>query len=500
MSILAYSGGERCFSARLSVYPGGEVRFRRHVKIPSKGRSDSRRTPVLPVCLSTKPVTGLSVFSFFLPLLSSSPFVTFCLFSSSPAPDDLHRASPGERSPLVNSSEFHPTPEFSLQHSKNGTSGYGALSAKCSRFTSLARNTIRWSASALEQFFGRSNCVFLTGTLPGSTVEACEVFARYSSWIMDRLQKWLRKHFSIDCSFDGGPVRSRLFHLGVWELQTRGALHYHALVATQSPRELIDKFHPYWIRLLSYLSDATGVDLFARRTGGSWRPYPHVCRADAQVVVKSCSSYLAKYLGKSYSGSLPGLPPARWWACTRSARDCIDLYKQVISFSSIDSVCCDDIDEFVGSSLSNAADFSAESLRSIPSLDELGLLRGFTDVHSGWIGFFNGRWLECLSFFDSLSSVLSSCVSDQQSLHRSDYLRSHSLRLRRRWYDDVSVSIVGGSSSLSYIDWASVESDHARYHAQLSGDECLSMCPRPDIPLRPVSLDVELEPSQLELF
>ena len=218
------------------------------------------------------------------------------------------------------------------------------LPEKWPNFTTAARRKIRYSAGALDRETGKEQQVFLTGTLPGSTVDALRTFADQTPRIMKNLQQWLRDSgFTIDLG-DG----EELYHIGVWELQRRGALHYHALVCVDDSDRLIDQFTAYWYDMLCRISDETGVDLFARsdkaqvRGGPStWRGHPEKCQMLAQTVTKSITSYLAKYLDKGNSQGQELLeqgiaPPKRWWAMTGACRQLIAKHTQTVNLGTCD--------------------------------------------------------------------------------------------------------------------------------------------------------------------
>lgn len=169
-------------------------------------------------------------------------------------------------------------------------------------------------AAAIERKYGKQHCIFLTGTLPGSTVEALTEIAKCQKTIQRRLRQWL--HDVTACSVAA---------VIVWEYQKRGALHLHVLVGHDDSRKLrlIRRgFRQYWVGLLSRLSDERGVDLFATSDGRSHRTTPHVVRAWAQPVKKTVSSYLAKYLSKSGGSNVPygAKHISRLWGATRQAR------------------------------------------------------------------------------------------------------------------------------------------------------------------------------------
>jgi len=295
---------------RLRALPGGEVRYtqRRDIARNRKSRAS------VSTLTSTSPFSNFYYFHFCRALY----FCTIAGFSG--RFPSIAQAMEGNASNLASTPDFTP-PEILDMHRKIGSTGYG-VSGAAFPLSRKASQSIRYASAALEQHFGIDNAYFLTGTLPGSTDEALHTFACWSGWLMDRLQKWLRKHYCIDGS---------LYHLGVWEFQARGALHYHALIICPDGTDgdtLSAEFSVYWLHLLKSISDFSGCDIFARSYGGTWADdyssIANICSKCVKVE-KSISAYLSKYLSKGGAPSGSGYP-SRWWACTRAARDLVSLY------------------------------------------------------------------------------------------------------------------------------------------------------------------------------
>lgn len=193
-----------------------------------------------------------------------------------------------------------------------GKPGFGVL-GRLTKFGNNARRTIMRCGGALDQTVERDRVIMLTGTLPGGTDEAFKAIAQWSSYLVDRLKSWLSKHWKPQYSFY------------VWELQKRGALHIHYCVHVPGWDEgeaLIRQWHSEWYRLLCNVCDRTGIDLFQRADGGSWRAYPSMLQAHAQRIQRSAVAYMAKYCGKNSGKTGPGTgtpryAPVRWWGCSR---------------------------------------------------------------------------------------------------------------------------------------------------------------------------------------
>lgn len=268
-----------------------------------------------------------------------SPSPNYALSAPSGAPP----TSGPLAAPLGHSGKFHYDPSIlSIPATKAGKPGYGSVPSRRTPMSTKARQLVRWGAAAIEEKFGSNRCSFVTGTLPGSTPLAHACFAAYSSWFLDRLKQWLYQNFSID---------GVCYMVGVWELQPkRGALHLHFLIGLLSEEDkqrLYDSFPPFWIHLLETISDATGIDLFERASGGTWRgrlhesvkeglePMMHVtCRVEH--VHTSVRAYLSKYLSKG--SELPdSYMPRQWHTITRSVHQLIKAGTKSYSLGRIDS-------------------------------------------------------------------------------------------------------------------------------------------------------------------
>ena len=155
--------------------------------------------------------------------------------------------------------------------------------------------------------------IFFTGTLPGSTPEAFETIARYSSYLIHRLKSWIAKRW---------PGKYDLY---VWEHQKRGALHLH--YAIYVPDEaisngLIEDFPCAWTRLLRRVSLMSGVDMFDTGRGYSWTPEYAATLQYAQRVKMDVSRYLSKYVSKQAKGNTENADkafycPNRWYGVSR---------------------------------------------------------------------------------------------------------------------------------------------------------------------------------------
>lgn len=196
--------------------------------------------------------------------------------------------------------------------------GWGLL-PNPTKFTMGARRTIQRVGGVVDRRFGSHKSTFLTGTLPGSTVEAMRGISLYSGYMINRVNQWLRRKVE------------KLAAFYVWERQARGALHLHYCFVCED-EEVLSKvereFQGFWYDLLCDVSDKSGIDLFAREKGGTWRDSPGMIQTRAERVKKSVSAYLSKYATKGNQHKHnPRFPwgnafyPSRWWGCSQSLLD-----------------------------------------------------------------------------------------------------------------------------------------------------------------------------------
>ncbi len=191
---------------------------------------------------------------------------------------------------------------------------------RCTVFGRAARHTMLEAASVASRWSGSvGNSVVVTLTLPGSTREAYAALAAWSGYAFDRLARWLRKASS----------RVRWFY--VWELQKRGALHLHILVAAQSSITALyvgSKLRSAWFEVLKDIGRKSGVDMFCHAWGdrctvkSKWQN-------DIQHVTKDIAAYFSKYASKNTQSAKKGFNnkaivhpyhPSRWWGCQRLLR------------------------------------------------------------------------------------------------------------------------------------------------------------------------------------
>lgn len=191
------------------------------------------------------------------------------------------------------------------------SAGYGELPQKPTTFGLNAKRSLIRSGAAMDDDCPPAECLFLTGTLPGSTDSAFCAIAAYSGYIVNGLKAWIAKYVSAKLDFY------------CWEYQKRGALHLHYCVHVpdESVRNFIlASFREWWIECLHRVGRNSNSDLFRRDTNYSHLSDLSKVRAVAEVCRKSPSRYLAKYLSKSVTpskGSGRFFTPSRWSGTSR---------------------------------------------------------------------------------------------------------------------------------------------------------------------------------------
>ena len=195
---------------------------------------------------------------------------------------------------------------------ENKAGGHGALSKRAATFTKHGKGVVRDACAVLEAKTQRRGWL-ATFTLPGSTEISMRTLAEYASYIVERINQYLRdNHFGTE-------------FVAVWELQKRGALHLHYAIPSvdrYSVSVSSQMLHRMWCRLLEAITVKSGVDMFARKEGGTWRYSWKIVKARVEVVRKSLGRYLSKYMSKTDQSSVPPdvFCPPQWWTCSRSLR------------------------------------------------------------------------------------------------------------------------------------------------------------------------------------
>ena len=207
--------------------------------------------------------------------------------------------------------------------------GYGGLPRR-QKFSLYGRRTILHAGGALERTHGHEDCLFLTVTHPGSTVESFRALAEYSAHAVKTLQGWLSRHI---------PNKLSIY---TWEWQKRGALHLH-LVLHCPDRErgewIRANLKAEWIRILDSIAEKSGVDVYRKNRGFSWVTDKSVVRVDAQWCEKSVAAYLSKYVSKATDANkrMPrnAFYPSRWYGVSRPL---LQLTRELTFKVSLDSL------------------------------------------------------------------------------------------------------------------------------------------------------------------
>jgi len=193
-------------------------------------------------------------------------------------------------------------------------------------FTLYAKRFVEDAAAVLESLYGKQ-VTFTTLTLPGSTKDSSNALCAYSAYVVQRFTQWLR---------DNAPGSDWVF---VWERQKRGALHLHAAIGNHDPialRFIEKEVKEFWCLLLETVGRKSGVDLFARAQGGTWRNDWREVRANSKPVRESIKHYLAKYLSKNkiQRAQIRKLNepdatfPTRWWGVTNRIRNLVKTMRR----------------------------------------------------------------------------------------------------------------------------------------------------------------------------
>lgn len=191
------------------------------------------------------------------------------------------------------------------------------------QLTPYGGHTLREACAVLEQKFGK-NVYFNTLTLPGSTREVYDTAARESTGITNAYMQRIRHAIKTFC-VSNGIESDGLYACGVWEWQERGALHFHLVVGIEHRKLAMYLKHNHrrwWRQVLETYSDSTGVDLFQREEGGSWRGDETKPVTEWAKVKTSVEAYVSKYVAKTArKAGLEGwIPPKKFWTLSTPLR------------------------------------------------------------------------------------------------------------------------------------------------------------------------------------
>lgn len=218
------------------------------------------------------------------------------------------------------------TPPLTL--GENSDSGIRSLPFKRTKFGLNAKRTLLRTGGAYDTLSTNpADFVFLTGTLPGNTPAAFHAMAEYSSYIAESLGHWLQR-----------TVESK-YYFYVWELQKRGALHFHYCVycpRVEVREKILLGFKPKWTALLDDISARSGTCMWEGNSGTCWLDRYGTLQAYAQEVHTSVAAYLSGYLGggkdKHVQDDSSPYYPRRWWGYSRASSTLLEsLTEEVVS-------------------------------------------------------------------------------------------------------------------------------------------------------------------------
>lgn len=207
---------------------------------------------------------------------------------------------------------------------ERGHAGYGALPPKPRRFGLNAKRQLIRAGAAMEKSVPIDECLFLTGTLPGSTESAFRAIAEWSGYLVNNLKAWIAKYQNEKLDFY------------CWEYQKRGALHLHYCVHIASPTDrdyILQHFHRWWVETLHRIGEKSVCDLFRKNSQKTWVNDPARVRAVAEICRKSPGRYLAKYLSKSAApkrGAARAFSPSSWWGTSRPLKTLVESMTSVV--------------------------------------------------------------------------------------------------------------------------------------------------------------------------
>lgn len=198
------------------------------------------------------------------------------------------------------------------------------------KFGRDAKTRIAECTGALERNDAQPwNYLFLTGTLPSDSEWAKWAVAEYSDWIINCMKAWLSKRMS---------ARLELY---VWEMQERGALHFHWLLYCPDQRmrlRLTMEFRLEWCKLLGGVTKQCGISMWGRFESLSSTAKYCIVQVKVEQVRESVAKYMAGYCGtgknKHEKDRFIPYYPRRWFGVCRTLSTLAKQYekKDVLSF------------------------------------------------------------------------------------------------------------------------------------------------------------------------
>ena len=180
-------------------------------------------------------------------------------------------------------------------------------------FSTYMRRQIRRAGAVIEEMDeNHDSTVFFTATVPGSTAAAIRAFRDSTSYGINLFKASVAARL---------PAKLDFY---CWELQKRGMLHLHYVVyaGDRASAELIASLMKgWWINVLDAICIRTGVDIYERSDGGTWKGMTEKVQCKAEIVKKSVSAYVSKYCSKNSVGNSNSqsteLYPVRWAGVSR---------------------------------------------------------------------------------------------------------------------------------------------------------------------------------------
>jgi len=218
----------------------------------------------------------------------------------------------------------HPLSLVPNSQTERSDAGFGRLPDKPTAFGLNAKRNLIRRGAAMESTSPPEECLFLTGTLPGSTEDSYRAIAAWSGYIVHRLKSWI------------GNYATQKLDFYCWEYQKRGALHLHYCVhiADSNSRDfIIREFHDWWVKILHTVGEKSQCDMFRKNRNKTHLGNTGVVRAAAEICRKSPARYLAKYLSKSAAptrGPSRAFAPSRWWGTSRPLKILCDSLTKTI--------------------------------------------------------------------------------------------------------------------------------------------------------------------------
>lgn len=297
-------------------------------------------------------------------------------------------------------------------------SGWGELPRR-RKFSNYARRRLLRAGGALEKSVPYSHVLFLTCTIPGSTVEAFRAVAEYSAYLIHGLKAWINKRV---------PGKLDMY---VWEWQKRGALHLHYAVycPDRAAGEYIcTNLQAQWTRLLDSVASKSGVDVWRKNRSFTHAADKSKLRVDAQWCEKSVAAYLSKYVSKSADGfrgfAFNLFCPSRWYGVSRPLSALIQKFTHKIQCRYIPSSTAKALYEDLAKAI------HTHSIKSYEYRHKIG--DGDTSI-----GYFED--LEIISVWNSLETIVMSNThsSSNTTSSRVRFLLSgfHLMRRYPQWLE-----------------------------------------------------------------